>query len=47
MSSCKNCKTCENRVFDEERGKYICKKYDHPIRDVYKYNDCVSYKEKK
>ena len=39
MPSCKNCKTCDNRVFDYERGVYR--------KDVYKYNDCVSYKEKK
>lgn len=48
MPNCKNCKTCDNRVFDYERGVYMCKHYDHVVRkDVYKYNDCVSYKEKK
>jgi hypothetical protein len=40
------CKTCSYRVFNEELGVYICKIYNHRIRDVYKYVDCESYERK-
>lgn len=47
MYDFKDCKTCENRVFDEESGRYVCKTYKHTVKDADKYVGCVGYKEKK
>lgn len=42
----KDCKTCENRIFDEQWGEHKCTVYKHRIYDVDKYIDCPSHKSK-
>ena len=36
----KNCKTCENAIFDPVWGQYKCKRLAHSIDDTERYNDC-------
>jgi len=41
-----DCRKCKHRVFDEQFCSYICKRYNHKLRDIYKYVDCNGYEKK-
>ena len=42
----KDCRSCANRIFNEDWGEYKCKVHQHAIYDMDKYIDCEHHKEK-
>lgn len=43
MNTCQN---CAYRVYDEQRGEYVCQIYGHRLKDIYKYIGCESHERK-
>jgi hypothetical protein len=42
-----DCRKCENRIFDDQAGKYRCTRFNHNLHDIYKYVECQGYKKKR
>lgn len=39
----KTCLNCANAIWDDDRGMKMCERHNHPIRDPFRYLDCVSH----
>ena len=42
----KDCRTCKNAIYDPDYDMKKCQCYNHAIKDVDKYIDCVSHTPK-
>lgn len=42
----KSCLNCANAVYDDRFGEKRCRVYNHDVRDVDRYLDCKSHKDK-
>ena len=41
-----DCTNCDHAIYDPTFGEKRCRNFDHPIRDVDRYIDCVGHDTK-